>query len=121
MAGAGPAAARIGRRLANQDQERAVVNFGIAILALDTDADDRDQLLVLARHDHFTPEVIHTLLATTDAAEDTLFGVGRVAYGWGRIAAVEALPQPPRPDIQRWLVCGGYNSVPFGYLWMDAA
>ena len=29
--------------------------------------------------------------------------------------------QWPRPEIQRWLVCGGYQSVPWGYIWMDAA
>lgn len=119
--GADRAAARVGRRLAYHGREREAVAFGIALIALDTSSDDREKLLVLARHDDFTTTVIHTLLATSDDPEATLFAVARVAVGWGRIAAVEALPHPPRSDIQRWLVCRGHASIPYGYLLLDAA
>ena len=107
--GRGPGRRQGRRRLAYHGRERAAVAFGIALIALDTVSGRPGSAARPGPSRRLHLAAIHTLLATTDSAEATLFAVARVAAGWGRIAAVEALPHPPSPDIQRWLVCGGYD------------
>ena len=93
--------------------------LGIALLRLGHDEEDRSRLLTLARHDSFTLHVLMTLGLTTrdrqpddpEALARTIGEVARCATGWGRIEAVERIPQGAPYDVRRWLVCGGYENT----------
>jgi hypothetical protein len=110
------------RWLAFEGTRCGPVKLGIALLSLGHDPVDREQLLVLARHDEFSTLVRQTLTAAGGDAGAAAFAVAQVATGWGRVRAVEALHGTTDPAYQRWLVCGGYHAAGLSeYTAIDAA
>jgi hypothetical protein len=120
--------------LAFAGRHRGAVELGIALLGLGLDAGDRERLLILARHDALSGRVLSALLAAGEDREKAAYDVARSANGWGRVAGISRLrqawhsqrnapiPRTPDPDIQRWLICGGYRTRGLDdYTAMDAA
>ncbi len=109
------------RWLAFDGHHRGPVKLGIALLALGHDEEDRRRLLLLARHDELSSFVLGTLAAVTGDLGSAAYAVARVAYGWGRVGAVDRLDLS-HPEVRRWLVRGGYrNTVMDEYTAINAA
>ncbi len=95
------------RWLAFEGRHLGPVQLGIALLSLGHDESDRQRLLVLARHDELSCFVLDALSAVSGDPEGSAYAVAQVAYGWGRVEAVERLNLADQ-EVRRWLVCGGY-------------
>ncbi|HEY2168466.1 MAG TPA: hypothetical protein VGJ30_02490 [Candidatus Angelobacter sp.] len=109
--------ARIGRYFATGGDRRDAVKFGIFLLGIAGDETDFSVLRTLSLHDEFTLFAAVALLNLGDDPEQCLWRIARNVHGWGRIHAVERLHDTNNPDIQAWMLRGGFhNSVMDEYL-----
>jgi hypothetical protein len=103
---------RLARRLIRESCHRDPLKVGIALFGLGFDAEDRDDMLVRARHDEFTRYVLDAVIgADGPQVEEDLYAIARVTENFGRVAAVEALRNTTRSDIANWLVRQGFRDV----------
>ncbi|MNO79640.1 hypothetical protein D3C76_708170 [compost metagenome] len=102
--------------MAEHAAHRNVVKFGIAMLGLFQNEQEKDLLLTLGRHEEFT---LYAAVAIHNGMEDSnqvLFELAQHVHGWGKIHIVERL-EPASQEIKDWLLRQGYhNSVMNEYL-----
>ncbi|MGZ4897107.1 MAG: hypothetical protein ACXV9O_11755, partial [Candidatus Angelobacter sp.] len=109
--------ASIGRYFATKGDRRDAAKFGILLLGIAGDESDFPVLRTLSLHDEFTLFAAAALLNLGDDPEQCLWRIARNVHGWGRIHAVERLQDTSNPDIQAWMLRGGFhNSVMDEYL-----
>jgi hypothetical protein len=112
----------VGRSLATTSNSRNAVKVGIAILGITSSRDSRDLFMTLGRHDEFT---LYSAVALSNAEADpdgALWELATLVDGWGRIHLVERLRETTRPEIQAWILRGGFrNSIMDEYLAYIAA
>ncbi|RLK61210.1 hypothetical protein [Actinokineospora cianjurensis] len=112
----------LGRRLATESEHRAPVKFGIALLGLGAGPGDLDVLLLLGKHEEFTPFAFTAVEATQPDPEPALLTLADGVEGWGRIGVVERFGDGTGPRLREWLLRGGFrNTVLDGYLAHRAA
>ncbi len=100
----------LSRWLVREGRHREPVKLGIVLQGLAAAPEDLDVLRVLARHDEFTLYCAVALLGYAEDPEDELWAVARGVTGWGRVDAVERLAGTQRPEIQQWLLRGGFRN-----------
>lgn len=106
----------LARWLATHAPDREPVKTGMAILGLFGNAEDRNLLLTLGRHEELTLFAVVALANLREAPEEALWELARGVTGWGRIQAVERLADTQDPCIRRWLLVEGYkNEVMYEY------
>ncbi|QQZ63248.1 limonene hydroxylase [Paenibacillus sonchi] len=102
--------------LAEHAAHRNAVKFGIAMLGLFQNEQEKDLLLTLGRHEEFT---LYAAVAIHNGMEDSnqvLFELAQRVHGWGKIHIVERL-EPASQEIKDWLLRQGCrNSVMNEYL-----
>lgn len=105
------------RSLVTESSDREPVKFGIAVLGLFRQPEDRELFLALGRHDEFTLFCAVALANSSDDRDLALWTLARTVTGWGRIQTVERLAHTENPEIKNWLLREGYrNSVMYEYL-----
>lgn len=110
-------AGRIARWLVREAADREVVKFGIVLLGVFGDADDRAALERLARHDEFTLFAVIALIGLRLIDWLDLWKIAKDVHGWGRVHVVEYLADCDDPRVRRWLVREGFrNAVMDEYL-----
>jgi len=104
--------------LAREAPDRGAVKLGIALLGLfQEEPGDRELLLTLGAHDEFTLFCAVTLCNTLDEPAEALWQLAQRVQGWGRIQALECLPETDDPQIKDWLLREGFrNTVRDEYL-----
>ncbi|OJW23944.1 MAG: hypothetical protein BGO49_17320 [Planctomycetales bacterium 71-10] len=106
----------LARSFATDAPDREPVKFGIALLGMFGQPQDRDLFLTLGRHEEFTLFCVVALANSPEDADEALWTLARTVAGWGRIHAVERLALSEDPEIRRWLLREGYwNSVMYEY------
>ena len=112
----------LGRNLAKTSSYRSAVKIGIAMLGTVATRRNRDLITMLGRHDEFTLYSAVALSNTEADPEGALWELAKLVGGWGRIHLVERLRTTTRPEIQEWILRGGFrNSVMDEYLAYIAA
>ncbi len=107
----------LARSFVTEAPDREPVKFGIALLGLFRQPDDRELFQTLGRHDEFTLFCAVALANSSDDPDEALWTLARNVTGWGRIHVVERLAQTTNPAIKRWLLREGFrNSVMYEYL-----
>lgn len=86
------------------------VQAGLALLATVGGRQDRLLVLRLGLLDTVTMRAVEALRGILLDPEPALFVLAKQTHGWGRIHAVRGLRGTTRPDIQDWLLRGGYVS-----------
>jgi hypothetical protein len=113
---------RVGHRLATEGRHREPVKFGIALSGLLPGGPERDVLMTLARHEEFTLYCAVAVANTEVDPEPVLWQMAKAVTGWGRIHIVERLRSTKNPEIQQWMLRGGFrNAVMNEYLAYIAA
>jgi hypothetical protein len=96
--------------LATRAADREPVKAGIALLGLFQDGEARDLLLTLGRHEEFT---LFAAVALEDSEEDSelsVWALGTLVTGWGRIQIVERLADTEDEQIKAWMLREGYRN-----------
>ena len=112
----------LGKSFAKDSPNREPVKFGIAVLGLYGQEQDKDIFRTLGRHDEFTLFCAVALANASENGEEELWELAKQVEGWGRIHLVERLTETRNPEIQDWLLREGYkNSVMYEYLGYSCA
>ncbi|HEX8184591.1 MAG TPA: hypothetical protein VF747_07560 [Blastocatellia bacterium] len=96
--------------IATESPDREPVKTSIAILGLLARREDRDLLLTLGRHEEFTLYAVVALQNAEQAAEESIWELGKYVKGWGRIHIVERLAGTQDARIKAWLLREGYKN-----------
>jgi hypothetical protein len=96
---------------ATESPDREPVKFGIAILGLFAQSDNRELFLTLGRHDEFTWFSAAALASLPGDDDESLWALARSVTGWGRIHVVERLAKTSNPAIKNWLLREGYRNA----------
>lgn len=108
--------------LLKNSPDREIVKVAIAILGICSTSEDKELFLDIGSHDEFTLYACVALIHTSDTSADDLFELAKCVEGWGRIHAVDRIPENDREDIKRWLLSDGYkNNVMYGYTALSCA
>jgi hypothetical protein len=103
--------------LAKEAPDRGPVKFGIALLGLIRDPNDRSLITVLGKHEEFTLYTAVALTNMLEFPEPALYELARCVDGWGKIHLVERLANTQSAEIKDWLIRDGYkNFVMYEYL-----
>ena len=103
--------ADLGTRLAAKSAHRGPVKVGIALVGV-TGAPDGSLLHELGAHEEFTVYAADAFCHSRENPEPDLCALARRVHGWGRVHCVERLEGTSDPEIQDWILRGGYrNSV----------
>jgi hypothetical protein len=115
-------ARRVARWLVRESADREAVKFGVVLLGLLGDGDDRPSLELLARHDEFTLFAVVALGKLHLLSWLDLWAIAKDVHGWGRVHVVERLAACGDPRVRRWLVREGFrNAVMDEYLALACA
>lgn len=104
--------------LARYGAHRNAVKFGIALLGMfeHEDAEIKELLLTLGRHDEFTLYSVVAILNGLEEGNELVFELAQAVQGWGKIQAVERL-EPTHQRIKDWLLRHGcVNQIMNEYL-----
>ncbi|MES9991166.1 MAG: hypothetical protein ABW098_04395 [Candidatus Thiodiazotropha sp.] len=103
--------------LAKESPDRGPVKFGIALLGIIQDSNDKPLIMLLGKHEEFTLFSAVALSNMSQQPEGDLFDLAKKVNGWGRIHLVESLEGTDNKEIQEWMLRDGYkNSIMYEYL-----
>jgi hypothetical protein len=100
----------VARWLAAEAPDREPVKTAIALLGVLRGGQDRDLLLTLGRHEEFTLYAAVALRNAEEDAELSLWALGTLVTGWGRIQIVERLAGTRDEQIRAWMLREGYRN-----------
>jgi hypothetical protein len=90
--------------------DREPIKFAIALLGVCHGSDDRDLLLTLGRLEKFTLFASVALRNSSDDPELSLWALGCLVNGWGRIQIIERLAETKDEQIKAWMLREGYEN-----------
>lgn len=100
---------------------REVVKFAITMLAFTDCNEHKDLLMLIGRHEEFTPYVIFALKNGVQQANEHIWILAKSLHGWGRITAVTSLDATSQ-EIKYWLLTEGCeNHIMNEYLSLTCA
>lgn len=106
----------LAKSLATESPDREPTKFGIAVLGLYGQEQDKAIFRTIGRHEEFTL-FCAVALGNADNGEQELWQLAKNVQGWGRVHIVERLAKTEDPQIKNWLLREGYkNSVMYEYL-----
>lgn len=88
---------------------REVVKFAITVLGCTNCEAYKSLLMTIGMHEEFTQYVVFALKQGTTNANENIWKLAQSVFGWGKIAAVEAL-EADTPEIKQWLLLHGYKN-----------
>lgn len=101
----------LARWLARRAPDRGAVKLGLALLGLFRDGEDRATMLALGSHDELALFAVVAIGNTQPDAGELLWTVARRCRGWGRVQAVERLPESDDPALRDWLLREGWRNT----------
>ncbi len=102
--------------LVQNGAHRNSVKFGLALLGLFKNDEEKELILSLGRHEEFTLYAAVAIQNGTTDGNKTLFELAQQVHGWGKIHLVERL-EPNNDEIKNWLLRDGCcNTVMNEYL-----
>src|SRR5690606_38184057 len=83
--------------------------FAITVLGCTNCEAYKSLLMTIGMHEEFTQYVVFALKQGTTNANENIWKLAQSVFGWGKIAAVEAL-EADTPEIKQWLLLHGYKN-----------
>jgi len=89
---------------------RNAVKFGIALLGLFHNEEEKELLLTLGGHEEFTLYAAVAIQNGMEQSNEVLFELAKRVHGWGKIHLVERL-DPASREIKDWLLRDGCRNT----------